>query len=321
MKAAVHERYGAANVQVREVERPEPDDDGVLVRVRATSVNRADWYSVAGKPLVARPMMGGTLRPKEPWLGGDFAGVVEAVGSSVADFAPGDEVFGMRHGSFAEYVCVPQDGGIARKPANLTFEEAAAVPLAGLTALQAARHGNLEPGQKVLVNGASGGVGTFAVQIAKALGGDVTAVCSARNVELVRSLGADRVIDYMKEDVTELGQTYDAILDAVGKLPFHRCRSTLRPGGSYTAADGWSNLAWPAAPRALAGGRVVFAAPRHRKDDVLSTKRLIESGAYRPVIDRTYRLDQIVEATRYVETGQKVGNVVISVSAASAEVL
>ena len=218
MKAIVRDKFGPPDIlQLEEVEQPEFADDGVLVRVRASSVNRLDWYDLTGTPWVARPMTG-LRRPKSRLIGVDFAGTVAAVGKDVTDLQPGDDVFGGRSGNsgaFAEYVCAQK--GIARKPANLTFEEAAAVPMAALTALQGLRdHGQLQPGQKVLVNGASGGVGTFAVQIAKALGAEVTAVCSTRNVEQARSLGADHVIDYTSEDFTRSGRRYDVILDVAG---------------------------------------------------------------------------------------------------------
>src|SRR5215212_158753 len=240
MKAIVGEKYGAPDVlELQEVEKPEPPDDGVLVRVRAASVNRVDWYGMTGTPLVARPMTG-LRRPKSPLIGVDFAGRVEAVGKDVTDLKPGDDVFGGRSGntgSFAEYVCAQK--GIARKPANLTFEEAAAVPVAALTALQGLRdHGQLQPGQKVLVNGASGGVGTFAVQVAKALGAEVTAVCSTRNVEQARALGADRVIDYAREDFTRAGERYDVILDIAGSKPWSRCRRVMNPHATLVIIGG-----------------------------------------------------------------------------------
>jgi NADPH:quinone reductase-like Zn-dependent oxidoreductase len=230
MKAIVRDKYGPPDeVELQEVEKPEVTEDGLLVRVRAASVNRVDWYDVTGTPWIARPMTG--LRgPKSRFTGRDFAGTVEAVGKDVTDLRPGDEVFGGKKGggSFAEYVGVPTD--VARKPAGLTFEEAAAVPVAALTALQGLRdHGQLQPGQKVLVNGASGGVGTFAVQIAKALGAEVTGVCSTRNVEQARSLGADHVIDYTGEDFTRTGQRYDLILDIAGSKSWSQCRRVPEP--------------------------------------------------------------------------------------------
>src|SRR5438132_11012532 len=214
VKAAVYCDYGLAHLKIEEVEKPTPTDDQVLVRVRAASVNPYDWHFVEGSPKIMRGMIGGLRKPKDTRLGVDFAGTVEAVGKNVTQFNAGDEVFGGKGGAFAEYVTPRADRAIALKPANVTFEEAASVNIAGLTALQAVRDkGKIQPGQKVLINGASGGVGTFAVQIAKSFGADVTGVCSTRNVDLVKSLGADRVIDYTKEDYTKSDQKYDVILD------------------------------------------------------------------------------------------------------------
>ena len=234
MKAIVRDTYGSADVlKLREVEKPELTDDGVLVRVHAASVNRGDWYTVAGM-YVARPATG-LRRPKSRLIGTDFAGTVEAVGRDVTEFRPGDEVFGGRAGALAEYVCA-RARSIALKPARLTFEEAAAVPVAALTALQGLRdRGQIQPRQKVLINGASGGVGTFAVQIAKALGAEVTAVCSTRNVDIVRSLGADHAIDHTREDFTQCGTRFDAILDLAGSRPLSDCRRLLAPDGVYVS--------------------------------------------------------------------------------------
>lgn len=322
MKAAVHERYGGAEVvEVRDVPGPELAADGVLVRVRATSVNRSDWYGVAGKPLVARPIMGVT-KPKDQSIGGDFAGVVEAVGAEVTDFTPGDEVFGLRHGAFAEYVCVPHDGGIARKPANLTFEQAAAVPIAGLTALQGLRdHGALEPGQQVLVNGASGGVGTFAVQMAKALGGDVTAVCSTRNVETARSLGADRVIDYEREDFTRDDARYDLMLDVAGSRSWHACKRVLKPratvvvvGGPVTPLVG--PLGHIAAMRLGALGssrRMVFFIAKPKRADMETLGELLAAGRIRSVVERRYELEGIADALRVMGEGHAQAKLVVAV--------
>ena len=229
MRAVVRERFGGPDVlELRELDKPVPADDEVLVQVRATSVNRADWYGLTGRPLIARPTEG--LRtPKNVRLGVDFAGTVEAVGRDVRSFAPGDEVFGGRDGAFAEYVCVREERAITQKPANVTFEQAAATPVAGLTALQGLRdRGGVEPGQSVLVNGSSGAVGSFAVQVAKALGGDVTGVCSTGNVELARSLGADRVVDYTAEDFTRSGRRYDVIFDVAGSRPWSQLKRVLR---------------------------------------------------------------------------------------------
>src|SRR3954454_10875752 len=237
MQAVVRRQFGSPEVlALDEVARAELADDGVLVRVRASSVNRGDWYGMAGKPLVGRPMMG-VRRPKDPLLGGDFAGIVEAVGKDVPELTVGDEVFGVRTGAYAEYVCARKC--VAAKPANLTLEEVAAVPVAALTALQGLRdHGQLQSGQKVLVNGASGGVGTFAVQIAKALGAEVTAVCSTRNVEQARSLGADHVIDYTREDFTRSGRRCDVILDVAGSKSWSECRRVLNPVATLVIVGG-----------------------------------------------------------------------------------
>jgi NADPH:quinone reductase-like Zn-dependent oxidoreductase len=323
MKAIVHDRYGPPEVlQVREVERPEFADDGVLVRVRAASVNRLDWYTVTGTPWVARPMTG-LRRPKSRLIGVDFAGVVEAVGKDVSDLQPGDEVFGARSGSsgsFAEYVCAQK--GIARKPANLTFEEAAAVPLAALTALQGLRDpGQLQAGHKVLVNGASGGVGTFAVQIARALGAEVTAVCSTRNVEQARALGAEHVLDYTREDFTRGDRRYDLILDVAGSKSWARCRRVLSPHGTLVMIGG------PARPLlgplghiarvkvgALRGSQkaVFFIANWNRPDmDVL--RELLESGTVKPVVEKRYELGEVAKALRYMGEGHTQGKIVINI--------
>ena len=322
MKAAVHDRYGSEKVvEVREVERPELTDDGVLVRARATSLNRKDWYTLAGKPLVVRPLMGGIVKPKDRSLGGDFAGIVEAVGADVADFRAGDEVFGVRHGAFAEYVCVPHDRGIGKKPANLTFEEAAAVPIAALTALQGLRdHGGLEPGQKVLVNGASGGVGTFAVQIAKVLCGEVTAVCSARNVALARSLGADRAIDYTREDFTRGDARYDLIFDIAGSRSWRACRRVLKPRATVVVVGGpMARLVGPlghiAAMRlaALRSSRnVVFFVCSPNRADLEELRVLLAAGRIRAVVERRFELAEIGAALRAMGDGHAQGKLVVS---------
>src|SRR5882757_2463461 len=234
MKAVVYCDYGVANLKLEDVEKPTPTDDQLLVRVRAASVNPYDWHFVEGTPYVMRAMGVGLRKPKDTRLGVDFAGTVEAVGKNVTQFKPGDEVFGGRGGAFAQYVCPRATRAVALKPANITFEQAASVNIAGVTALQAIRDkGKVEPGQKVLINGASGGVGTFAVQIAKSLGADVTGVCSTRNVDLVRSLGADRVIDYTKENFAKGAERYDAILDNVPNHSLSECRHVLNPNGKY----------------------------------------------------------------------------------------
>src|SRR6266699_48767 len=241
MRAIVYCDYGLANLKLQDIEKPTPNDDQVLVRVRAASVNPYDWHFIEGTPYIMRLMGVGLRKPKDTRLGVDFAGTVEAVGKNVTQFKPGDEVFGGRGGAFAEYVCVRGNRAVALKPANLTFEQAASVNIAGITALQAVRDkGNVQPGQKVLINGASGGVGTFAVQIAKIFGADVTGVCSTRNVDLVKSLGADRVIDYTKEDYTKGDQKYDVILDNVANHSLSENRKLLPPNGKYVMIGGGS---------------------------------------------------------------------------------
>jgi len=322
MKAIVRDKYGPPDgVDLQEVEKPELTDAGLLVRVRAASVNRVDWYDVTGTPWIARPMTG--LRgPKSRFTGRDFAGTVEAVGKDVTDLRPGDEVFGGKKGggSFAEYVGVPAD--IARKPAGLTFEEAATVPVAALTALQGLRdHGQLQPGQKVLVNGASGGVGTFAVQIAKALGAEVTAVCSTRNVEQARSLGADHVIDYTGEDFTRTGQRYDLILDIAGSKSWSQCRRVLNPNAILVivGAQG-SRLMGPlghiAKVRlgALRGSqKAVFFVANFNGPDLAVLSELLGTGKVKPVVEKRYELIEVADALRYMGEGHARGKIVIGV--------
>jgi NADPH:quinone reductase-like Zn-dependent oxidoreductase len=325
MKAIVHESYGTPDVlRLEEVERPAVPDDGVLVHVRACSLNAGDWYAVTGIPYVARGMMGGLLKPKSRSVGVDFAGTVEAVGSAVPDFRPGDEVFGGRTGAWAEYVCVRHDRAVAGKPANVSFEQAAAVPVAAITALQGLRdHGQLRSGQKVLINGASGGVGTFAVQIAKAFGADVTGVCSTRNVEVVRALGADRVIDYTQEDFTRTGVRYDLLLDVAGSRSWAACRRVLEKNGTYVGVGAPKGNPWLGPLGHIAGVRLasvrasqrvilLFIAKLNRVDlEVLA--QLIESGKVAPAIDRQYMLNELPEALRYLGAGHTQGKVVITV--------
>src|SRR5512132_169847 len=322
MKAIVRDKYGPPDgVELQEVEKPEVTDDGLLVRVRAASVNRVDWYDVTGTPWIARPMTG--LRgPESRFTGRDFAGTVEAVGNRVTDLRPGDEVFGGKKGggSFAEYIGVLAD--VARKPPGLTFEEAAAVPVAALTALQGLRdHGQLQPGQKVLVNGASGGVGTFAVQIAKALGAEVTGVCSTRNVEQARSLGADHVIDYTAEDFTRTGQRYDLILDIAGSKSWSQCRRVLNPNAILVivGAEG-SRLMGPlghiAKMRlgALRGSqKAVFFVANFNGPDLAVLSELLETGRVKPVVERRYELVEAADALRYMGEGHARGKIVIGV--------
>jgi NADPH:quinone reductase-like Zn-dependent oxidoreductase len=325
MKAIVYRCYGSPDVlKLEDIAKPTVEADRVLVRVHAASVNPLDWHYIRGDPYVMRLGVGlGT--PDDIRLGVDFAGTVEAVGKDVKRVKPGDEVFGGRDGAFGQYVSVREQGALALKPANLTFEQAAAVPVAAVTALQALRdEGKLQPGQKVLINGASGGVGTFAVQIAKTLGAEVTGVSSTRNVELVRSLGADRVVDYTREDFTQGAQQYDLVLDCVGNRPLLDYRRILKPGGIYIGIGGGSPrdggyigpLVNPIKELMLSpfvSQKFVTFEARLTKEDLAILGDLIQTGKVSPVIDRRYPLSQTADAIRYLEQGHARGKVVISV--------
>jgi NADPH:quinone reductase-like Zn-dependent oxidoreductase len=322
MKAIRYHRYGAPDVlEYVDVERPVPGDDEVLLRVRAASVNPLDWHFVRGAPFLMR-FMAGLRRPKDPRLGADLAGVVEAVGRNVTQFRPGDEVFGAAKGAYAEYTCARGDK-IAPKPANASFEQAAAVPVAGLTALQALRDkGHLQPGQSVLVNGAAGGVGTFAVQIAKAFGAEVTAVCSTKNLDFVRALGAAHVIDYTQEDFTQSGRRFDVILDCIGNHSLTACRRVLSRRGIYVIVGG-PDRGWlspfPFILKLLLLSRFVSQKLRLvmtslKPADLTVLKELIEAGKVTPVIDRSYPLHETAEAIRHVETKHARGKVVITIA-------
>lgn len=325
MKAVVYDRYGPPDVlRLEDVERPVPKEDEVLVKIYATTVNRADCAtreanrrSGLAVMLLSR-LISGLRRPKQRILGTELAGEVEAVGAAVNAFAIGDSVFGnsgFRFGAHAEFICMRESALIAHKPVNMSFEEAAAVCDGALNALWCLRPANLRPGQKILIYGASGSIGTAGVQLARTFDAHVTAVCNTKNVELVRSLGADEVIDYLQEDFTRNGQMYDVIFDAVGKHSFGRCRGSLSPGGSYLATDGLQNLLLTLWTKRLGDKKVIFKIPpRYTQKDILFLKELIEAGKYRAVIDRCYRLEDVVEAARYVETEQKTGNVVLTVS-------
>ena len=321
MRAVVQHRYGGPEVlELVELEKPAPAHDEVLVRVRASSVNPADWYAMTGL-LVARPSSG--LRaPREPRVGTDFAGVVEAVGEAVTDFSVGDEVYGGRAGAFAEYVCVKN--AIAEKPANLTFEEAAAVPVAAITAIQALRDkGALRAGERVLVNAASGGVGTFAVQIAKALGAShVTAVCSTRNVEQARELGADRVLDYTQEDFTRIGERFDVVVDIAATHSYGRLRKLLLPGGRLVivGAPKSGRVLGPLGHviKILIGSfgrkpRATFFVAKLNRDELRALNELLEAGTVRPVVERTYPLAEIADAMAYLGEGHARGKIVVTV--------
>ena len=322
MKAIVYTKYGSPDVlQLAEVEKPTPRDDEVLVKVHAASVNAYDWHMLTADVFLVR-FEAGLLKPKNTLLGADIAGRVEAVGSSVKHFKPGDDVFGQARGGcggFAEYACA-RENALALKPANSSFEEAAAVPMAAFTALQGLRdQGQIRPGQKVLINGASGGVGTFAVQIAKYFGAEVTAVCSTRNLDMARSLGADQVIDYTREDVTKNGQHYDLILAANGYHSIFAYNRALTPSGIYVMAGGTLAQIFQAAllGRSLSksGGKKMgtFLA-QNRQKDLVFIKELIEAGKVKPVIDRRYTLSEAAEAVRYLGEGHARGKVVITVS-------
>ena len=315
MRAVVHDRYGPPNVQrLANVARPVPSDDQILVRVRATTVNRSDCGFRAGKPFVAR-LFTGLRRPKRAVLGMEFAGDVEEVGAAVTEFAVGDAVFGVKGaGAHAEFLCIRESGPIAHKPASISFEEAAAVGDGGCTALGCLRQAELQRGQRIIVLGASGSIGSAGVQLARYFGAHVTAVCNTKNLDLVRSLGAEVVIDYTREDFTKNGETYHVIFDAVGKYSFRRSRPSLKAGGRYIATDGFRNLPWALWTWKLGDRRLKFAIARYTRADVVKMKELVDAGEYRPVIDRTYPLEDVVEASRYVETQQKTGNVVLSVA-------
>jgi NADPH:quinone reductase-like Zn-dependent oxidoreductase len=314
MKAIVYEKYGPPSevLELKEVEKPTPKDNEVLVKIYAASINDGDKSMIKGKPIFIRLMGTGLLKPKHTIPGGDIAGQVEAVGRNVKQFQPGDEIFGdiggIGHGAFAEYVSVPENV-LALKPVNLTYEEAAAFPQYALVALQGLRdNGNIQSGHKVLINGASGGVGTFAVQIAKSYGAEVTGVCSAKNSELVRSLGADHVIDYTQEDFTQMEQRYDLILDSVANRSISDYTGALTPEGHYVAVA--FNVR---ALISMSGDKVSQLSHKPNVNDLVYMKALIEAGKVVPVIDRRYPLSEIGEAFRYFEEGHPQGKVVITV--------
>ena len=316
------DRYGAPEVQrLADVERPVPKADEVLVKVHATTVTRTDCGIRAGEPFLIR-LFFGLRRPKQRILGTELAGVVEAVGAAVNQFSVGDRVFGstnaFKTGTHAEFVCLKESAPLAQMPAGMTFEQAAPVADGAILALMCLEAVHLRKAQRILVYGASVSIGTAAVQLAKYFDADVTAACNTKNVELMRSLGADAVIDYMQEDFTKNGQTYDVIFDAVGKHSYGRCRRSLSRGGVYVATDGFKNLLLALWTSHLGDKKVLFPIPPHySKKNVVFLKELVEAGNFRAVVDRCYPLDDVVEATRYVETQQKTGNVVLMVSGAA----
>ncbi|MDJ0812431.1 MAG: NAD(P)-dependent alcohol dehydrogenase [Woeseiaceae bacterium] len=325
MKAFTYTCYGSPDVlEFSDVPKPEPGANEVLVKVRAAGVNPYDWHNLRGSPYFMR-LGTGIGKPKETRLGVDFAGVVEEVGVDVTAFSPGDAVFGGAYGAFAEYVLVAEDRAIAPKPANVSFREAAGVGIAGITAMQALTDsGKLQAGEKVLINGASGGVGTFAVQIAKAMGAEVTGVCSTRNVDLVLALGADRVLDYKKEDYTDSGSEFDLIVDMVGNHSVGKNRTVLAPAGRYVIVGGpsgdWLGPLMPVINAAVTSlfvdQQLGMMIAKMRDDDLAALAELMQDGKVRPQLDRTYSLADVPEAIRYSETGRARGKIIIDVDPA-----
>lgn len=319
MKAIVYEQYGPPNVlQFRDVAKPVPKDDEVLIKVYAATAAAGDWRLRKADPFLAR-LFNGLLKPRKiKILGFELAGVVELTGSGVSQFKPGDAVYaacGNGFGAYAEYKCLPENGCITLKPANMTFEEAAAVPVGAYTALQFLRKANIQHGRRVLIYGASGSVGTYAVQLAKHFGAEVAGVCSTSNVELVRSLGADRIIDYTKENFEDEAAVYDIIFDTVGKSPFQTCVERLTPNGHYLRAVHFSPLPIlrGLCTNMTSGKKVIGGTAKENAEDLRYVKELIEAGKLRAIIDRIYPLEQAAEAHSYVELGHKKGNVVLTV--------
>ena len=321
MKAAVYTRYGPPDVvEVKDVEEPVPKDNEVLIKVRVASVNPLDWKTMTGGPYIVRILLG-LRKPKIKRTGVDLVGQVEAVGGNVTRFKPGDEVFGTCRGAFAEYACT-SESALVTKPDSVTFEQAASAPIAGLTALQGLRDkGQVQPGQRVLINGAAGGVGTFAVQIAKSFGADVTGVCSTKNVDMVRSIGADRVIDYTQEDFTKSRQTYDLFFDCVGNHSLSACRRVLKPKGIYIMVGAPNNARLIGLLARLIGvlvlsrfvsQKLVTFLARLNKEDLTIVGELMATRKVTPVIDRRYRLSEVPEALRYMQGGHARGKVVIT---------
>ncbi len=327
MKAIVYTQYGPPEVlRLQEVPKPAPKDNEVLIKIHATTVNRTDCgFRKPEYPIIIR-MVNGLFTPKKKILGSELAGEIEAIGKDVKTFKPGDQVFGLstsNFGAHAEYICVPETGSITTKPANMSYNEAAAVCDGLMLAITYIRKIDFAHERKILINGASGSIGSACVQLARYYGAEITAVCDTRNLEMVKSLGADVVIDYTKEDFTKNGELYDVVMDAVGKSSFFRCKRILKPGGVYFSTElGYLSqniflaLLTPIfsiLPGRRSGKKVKLPIPSDSKDDIVFFKELIEAGKYKAVIDRSYPLEEIVEATKYVETGQKAGNVIITV--------
>lgn len=319
MNAVVYEQYGPPEVlHLKQVAKPTPKPNEVLIKIHATTATTGDWHIRKADPFMAR-FFSGLLKPKNPILGHELAGVIEAVGSNVTKYKVGDAVFAstrLHSGSYAEYMCLPEDGAMALKPANLSFEEAAAIPVGSLTALHFLREAGITAGQRVLIYGASGSVGSFAVQLAKHFGATVTAVCSTANVAMVKALGADAVVDYKTTDITQSPQQFDIILDAVGFLPFATCKNILKPKGAYACVAWGMTLTMNMLGSKIFGGqKVIIGMSANSTQDVVFLKGLAEAGNLKAIIDRRYTLAELSEAHRYVETGRKKGSVVIQVAA------
>ncbi|MFC1992871.1 NAD(P)-dependent alcohol dehydrogenase [Chloroflexota bacterium] len=319
MKAIVYEKYGPPDVlQLKEVEKPTPKDNEVLIKIHATTVNRTDCAIRKAEPFISR-FVTGLIRPKKTILGTEFAGEIEAIGKDVTSFKVGDKVFGFSgndFGAHAEYMIMHEEGSLTTMPADMTYEEAAPSTEGAHYALSFIRKANMQSGQRILINGATGAIGSAAVQLVKYFGADVTAVCSTKNVALVKSLGADKVLDYTKEDFTKDDQMYDAVFDTVGKSTFSRCKPLLKPGGIYISSElGYmaQNPILALVTPIIGNKKVKFPIPKHSDENIVLFKKLIEAGKFKGVIDRCYPLEEIVEAYKYVETGQKTGNVVITV--------
>ena len=319
MKAIVYENYGSTDVlELKEIMKPAVKDDEILIKVHAASVTPLDWHMLTGTPYIAR-LMAGLLKPKRKVLGTDVAGVIEAVGSNITEFQSGDEVFGLSfyNGSFAEYLCVPKSQlQLVPKPSNVSFEDAAATPYSGFTALLCLRDlGKIQPGHKVLINGASGGTGTFAVQIAKSFGAEVIGVCSTRNLERVRSIGADEVIDYTQEDFSQNTATYDLIFDVVRMRTFSECKDALKPQGTYVTTEFSPMLAFQSKWESMFGEKKLVPLPMKRptQQDFLDLRELLETGKMTPVIDKRYELSEVPDALRYIGKGHARGKIIIKI--------
>jgi len=320
MKAIVHTEYGSPEVlHLQEVPKPIPKDNEILIKIHATTVNRNDCgFRKPEYPFIIRPI-NGLFKPKRKILGTELAGEIESIGKNVKSFKPGDKVFGLsawKFGAHAEYISVPEEGSISVMPSNISYNEAAAICDGAYLALNNLRKIDFKKIKSILINGASGSIGSSAVQLAKFYGATITAVCNTKNLELIKSLGADFVIDYTKEDFTKNGQHYDVVFDAVGKSSFFKCKKILNSGGTYFSTElGYlsQNIFLALFTRLFNGKKVLFPIPKDRKEDIVFFKELIEAGKYRAVVDRVYPMNQIVEATKYVETGMKTGSVVISI--------